>query len=156
MAEDGAVGQDDDHFTIPLTNLRGKREQRLKAYNLYMERKQNNSKSAAIRLTFKQLGLGEIIICSIVRCGLTQATPNKMYGKIQQSAGSALIKWGNNQTKKSTWKGSRLIILHIGNDNDFVENRLLYFESKTDYHEEMNVEVFTEWMKTVLPLLEPN
>lgn len=55
-------------------------------------------------------------------------------------------------------KGKRLIVLHIGSEDGFVENERLLFKSKKsrDYHEEMNGEMFTDWMKNILPVLEPN
>lgn len=58
--------------------------------------------------------------------------------------------------KNPSGKGKRLIVLHIGSEDGFVENALLLFESKKtgDYHEEMNSEVFQNWFKEVLPNLE--
>ncbi|XP_072022707.1 uncharacterized protein [Amphiura filiformis] len=47
-----------------------------------------------------------------------------------------------------TGKGSRLIILHAGSKEGFVQDALLSFQSKTgssDYHDEMNGNVFLEW-----------
>lgn len=54
-------------------------------------------------------------------------------------------------------KGKRLIVLNIGSEDGFVPGALLCFESKKnvrDYHEEMNGEVFYEWMESVLPRLK--
>lgn len=58
--------------------------------------------------------------------------------------------------KNPSGKGKRLIILHIGSDAGFVDGGLLSFISKTtkDYHEEMTGEVFVNWFKNVLPLLD--
>jgi transposase len=57
--------------------------------------------------------------------------------------------------KLPTGKGKRLIILHAGGINGFVKNGLLVFQSKkdcSDYHGEMNYEVFKEWFeKQLLP-----
>jgi len=56
-------------------------------------------------------------------------------------------------------RGQRLIIVHIGNEDGFVPGGLLCFESKKnakDYHDEMNGEVFLEWMESVLPRLKDN
>lgn len=55
-------------------------------------------------------------------------------------------------------KGKRLIILHIGNENGFVENGLLLFEGikNGDYHSEMNAVTFEEWFSKILELLPPN
>ena len=58
-----------------------------------------------------------------------------------------------------TAKGKRLIVLHIGSEDGFVENGLLCFESKTksaDYHDEMNAAHFFEWFKRTVPNLKPN
>ncbi|XP_076678743.1 uncharacterized protein LOC143374475 [Andrena cerasifolii] len=58
-----------------------------------------------------------------------------------------------------TAKGKRLIVLHIGSEDGFVENGLLCFESKTksaDYHDEMNAAHFFEWFKHIVPYLKPN
>lgn len=56
-----------------------------------------------------------------------------------------------------TGKGGRLIVLHIGNEQGFVDGGALIFEaSKTsDYHDEMNGTVFNEWFKSILPELDP-
>lgn len=56
-------------------------------------------------------------------------------------------------------KGKRLIVVHIGNEDGFVPGGLLCFESKKntkDYHDEMNGEVFFEWLESVLPRLKDN
>lgn len=54
-------------------------------------------------------------------------------------------------------KGKRLIILHIGNEDGFVDGGALVFESNktSDYHEEMTGAVFNDWFEQVLELLEP-
>lgn len=60
--------------------------------------------------------------------------------------------------KKPTGKGIRLIVIHIGSRNSFVDGGLC-FESKTnssDYHHEMNGEHFLKWFKNILPLLDDN
>jgi hypothetical protein len=52
-----------------------------------------------------------------------------------------------------TGKGNRLIILHAGSQDGFVENAALIFPSKTgsaDYHDEMNGDAFLEWFQTQL------
>lgn len=56
-----------------------------------------------------------------------------------------------------TGKGKRLIVVHIRSEEGFVDGGLLTFESKKgsdDYHEEMNGDVFFEWLKGVIPLLK--
>lgn len=58
-----------------------------------------------------------------------------------------------------TWKGKRLIVLHIGSAVGFVPNGLLCFESKKntgDYHDEMNGTTFLEWFEKILPSPEDN
>lgn len=60
--------------------------------------------------------------------------------------------------KNPSGKGKRLIVLHIGNEHGFVEDRLLLFESKStkDYHEEMDGKVFEKWFLSTLPQLDNN
>ncbi|KAL4153463.1 hypothetical protein QTP88_001296 [Uroleucon formosanum] len=56
-----------------------------------------------------------------------------------------------------TAKGKRLIVVNIGSEEGFVDGGLLVFESKkgsADYHEEMNGDVFFDWLKGVIPLLK--
>lgn len=58
-----------------------------------------------------------------------------------------------------TAKGKRLIVVNIGSEEGFVDGGLLVFESKkgsADYHEEMNGDVFFDWLKGVIPLLKDN
>lgn len=58
-----------------------------------------------------------------------------------------------------TGKGSRLIILHAGTKEGFVENAELIFQAKNDgdYHNQMNSTVFEEWFKTqLMPNILPN
>lgn len=60
--------------------------------------------------------------------------------------------------KNPSGRGERIIVLHIGSDDGFLEGGQLVFQSKKtcDYHEEMNADVFEKWFLQVLPLLEPN
>lgn len=54
-----------------------------------------------------------------------------------------------------TGKGKQLIALHIGSEDDFVDGGLLVFESekgRANYHDEMNGDVFFDWLKDVIPL----
>ncbi|XP_051158574.1 uncharacterized protein LOC127279959 [Leptopilina boulardi] len=56
-----------------------------------------------------------------------------------------------------TGKGKRIIVLHIGSDKGFVEEGLLFFESKKnsmDFHDEMNGENFKEWFENIITKLE--
>lgn len=50
--------------------------------------------------------------------------------------------------KNPSGKGKRLIILHAGSEEGFVEDSLIFFEDKKsgDYHEEMNADVFERWL----------
>ncbi|XP_008189979.1 uncharacterized protein LOC103311918 [Acyrthosiphon pisum] len=61
--------------------------------------------------------------------------------------------------KNPSGKGKRLIVVHIGSSDGFVEGGLLCFESKkntADYHDEMNGDTFYEWFCGVLPRLKEN
>lgn len=76
-----------------------------------------------------------------------------------KSCHDAFIKGLTTGAKNPTGKGKRLIVLHIGSSNGFVEGGLLCFESKknsADYHDEMNGDSFFEWFCRVLPLLNEN
>lgn len=60
--------------------------------------------------------------------------------------------------KNPTGKGKRLIVSHFGNEDGFVENASLIFQSKSkgDYHNEMDGKVFLEHFQRVLPNLKEN
>jgi len=61
--------------------------------------------------------------------------------------------------KNPSGKGKRLIVVHIGSSDGFVEGGLWCFESKknsSDYHDEMNGDLFLEWFNRILPLLNDN
>jgi transposase len=56
-------------------------------------------------------------------------------------------------------RGKRLVIVHIGSEDGFVEGGELVFEAKKgdgDYHDEMDGPRFEAWFQSVLPKLEPN
>ena len=57
-------------------------------------------------------------------------------------------------------KGDRLIILHAGSEQGFIEGADLIFKSKTrsgDYHDKMNSENFQKWLSTkLIPNLPAN
>jgi len=58
-----------------------------------------------------------------------------------------------------TGKVKRLIVLHIGSEDGFVDNGLLCFESKKnsrDHHDEINGETFCGWIENILPRLKDN
>ncbi|XP_074648979.1 uncharacterized protein LOC141904300 [Tubulanus polymorphus] len=62
--------------------------------------------------------------------------------------------------KDRTGKGDRLIILHVGSEDSFLEGGELVFKSRrknADYYDDMNGEDFEKWFKeTLLPKLPPN
>lgn len=56
-------------------------------------------------------------------------------------------------------KGKQLIALNIGSEDGFVCNGLLCFESKkntTNFHSEINEDLFHKWFESILPQLKPN
>ncbi|CAH2102128.1 unnamed protein product [Euphydryas editha] len=60
--------------------------------------------------------------------------------------------------KNPTSKGRRLCVVHIGNEDGFVEGASWIFESKSsgDYHESMDALNFEKWFEEVLPKLGDN
>lgn len=71
--------------------------------------------------------------------------------------------WSDKSKKgffKKTSKGRRIIIVHGGGSYGFVDNGLLMFTSGSksgDYHDDMNFENFSKWLKEkYLPNLPPN
>lgn len=60
--------------------------------------------------------------------------------------------------KSAVNKGKRLIVVHIGSEDGFVDGGLLVFKSKKydDYHNEMNGDVFKNWFQKILTLLPPD
>lgn len=67
---------------------------------------------------------------------------------------------GNMPGKKKPYsKGKRLILVHAGGKDGFIPNALLMFNSGTksgDYHDEMNYQNFSKWVKMqLLPNLPP-
>ncbi|XP_068912366.1 uncharacterized protein [Tenebrio molitor] len=60
--------------------------------------------------------------------------------------------------KSPSGKGKRLIILHIGSEDGFVDDGLLLFEGikQGDYHDEMNANKFEEWFTNILTKLPAN
>ncbi len=64
---------------------------------------------------------------------------------------------GKGGWKVPSGKGQRLIVLHAGGVNGWVEGADLVFTSKmnsTDYHDEMNSEHYIEWLNDILPTLD--
>ncbi|CAH2100294.1 unnamed protein product [Euphydryas editha] len=60
--------------------------------------------------------------------------------------------------KAPSGKGKRLIILHIGSEDGFLNGGELIFASKKgegDYHQEMNAKMFEEWFSKILKKLSP-
>lgn len=71
----------------------------------------------------------------------------------------AFLKGLTTGPKNPTGKGKRLIVVHIGSVDVFIEGGLLCFESKkntADYHDEMNGDTFYDWFCGVLPRLKDN
>ncbi|XP_025209114.1 uncharacterized protein LOC112604348 [Melanaphis sacchari] len=61
--------------------------------------------------------------------------------------------------KEPPGNSKRLIALHIGSVNGFVEGGLLCVEPKNNmssYHENMNGDIYYDWFRGILPLLEDN
>lgn len=85
---------------------------------------------------------------------------NKVWvDKTVTSSRDAFLKGLTTGPKNPTGKGKRLIVVHIGSSNGFVEGGLLCFESKkntADYHDEMNGDSFYDWFCGILPLLDDN
>ena len=54
--------------------------------------------------------------------------------------------------------GQRLIVLHIGNEEGFVDGGSLVFEShrSADYHQDMNHQIFEKWFVEILGVLPLN
>lgn len=63
------------------------------------------------------------------------------------------------EIQQPTGKGSRLIILHAGTRNGFVNNAELIFQAKNDgdYHNQINSILFEDWFRNqLLPNIAPN
>ncbi|KAJ8915262.1 hypothetical protein NQ315_014769 [Exocentrus adspersus] len=75
-----------------------------------------------------------------------------------KSKREAFIEGLSTGLKNPSGKGKRLIILHAGSEEGFVEDSLLVFEGKKsgDYHEEMNANVFEKWFVEFLRKLPDN
>lgn len=86
--------------------------------------------------------------------------PKKMWiDKTIVSGRDAFLKGLSTCAANPSGKGKRLIVLHIGSEEEIVPGGLLSFESKNntiDYHDEMNGNTIYDWIKRVLPLLKDN
>lgn len=94
---------------------------------------------------------------SISASGFTAKT--WVNNKRKSSHQDTFIKGKTTDSKSSLGKEKCLIVLNIGSEDGFVPNGLLCFESKKnshDYHNEINKEIFHEWMESILPRLQPN
>lgn len=80
------------------------------------------------------------------------------FDKTVKSNRDAFLKGLTTGSKNPTGKGKRLIVVHIGSSEGFVDDGFLCFESKknTDYHDDMNGKTFFEWFCGILPLLKEN
>ena len=61
--------------------------------------------------------------------------------------------------RKPSGKGTRLIILHVGGEDGWIEGAELVFQSKKctgDYHNEMNAANFKEWFQDQIRNLKRN
>lgn len=79
--------------------------------------------------------------------------------KTVKSQRDAFLKGLTVGPRNPTSKGKRLIVVHIGSSEGFVDGGLLCFESKkntSDYHDEMNGDTFFEWFCSILPKLNDN
>jgi len=68
------------------------------------------------------------------------------------------ITTGQNESSGNI-KSKRLIVLHIGSSDGFLPGGLLCFESKTiatNYHYEMNGDIFFSWFVKIVPQLKEN
>ncbi|XP_050500824.1 uncharacterized protein LOC126880805 [Diabrotica virgifera virgifera] len=74
-----------------------------------------------------------------------------------KSARQAFIEGLSTGLKAPSGKGRRLIITHIGSDSGFLQGGLNVFTSikTSDYHEDMNSDVFEKWFSSILTLVDP-
>lgn len=91
-------------------------------------------------------------------CNASQCLNNVWQDKTIQSTRDAFMKGLSTGVKNPSGAGERLIILHAGSINGFVNGVGRVFKSKKtiDYHEEMNGDYFEKWFKEFLPKLNPN
>lgn len=75
-----------------------------------------------------------------------------------KSAKQAFLEGLSTGAKDPTTKGKRLIVVHVGNEDGFLEDCKWVFEAKKsgDYHENMDAEHFEEWFSKVLTKMQPN
>ncbi|XP_033212474.1 uncharacterized protein LOC117170062 [Belonocnema kinseyi] len=81
------------------------------------------------------------------------------HDEIIKSGRDAYIRGLTTGPANPSGKGKRLIVLHIGSQEGFVEGGLLCFESKknsSDYQDEMNGDTFREWFNAILGKLHDN
>jgi hypothetical protein len=81
------------------------------------------------------------------------AIPNKKSGTMKLHIKNSIEAFN---LKFPSGKGKRLIILHIGSEDGFVDDELLLFEGikQGDYHDETNK--FEEWFNNILTKLPAN
>lgn len=77
-----------------------------------------------------------------------------------QSAKDAFLRGLTVGTRNPSGNGPRLIILHIGSDDGFLEDGALILQgsnsNSSDYHNEMNSEIYEKWFSQILSKLQPN
>lgn len=74
-----------------------------------------------------------------------------------KSAKDAFLRGLTVGTKNPDGNGPRLIVLHIGSDDGFVDDGAFIIQGSrsSDYHNEMTSETFEKWISEILPKLEP-
>lgn len=73
-------------------------------------------------------------------------------GETWFNIGEKLLTDTSNQVSKS----KRLLTVHIGSNNGFVEGGLLIFEPNLDCCQEMHSDIFLKWFVSILPMLDEN
>ncbi|KAL4096825.1 hypothetical protein QTP88_021708 [Uroleucon formosanum] len=107
-----------------------------------------------VKIISKELGIGQRTTQSTIAEYKSEKTDITV-----TSHREAFVRGLSTGAPNPTAKGKRLIVVNIGSEEGFIDGGLLVFESKkgsADYHEEMNGDVFFDWLKDVIPLLKDN
>ena len=85
-----------------------------------------------------------------------QTTSRKWVDLTIKTAAEALRRGLSYGFKAASSTGERVIIIHIGSDDGFVDRGLYTLHSSrgADYHDDMNHTFFEEWLLSILPELE--